>query len=205
MFDGVPMIYQGQEQHLTGATTPQNREALWLTGYNNETVLYKLIANLNAIRKHAYKLDNEYVTLPTHTVYQGSSELAFSKGVEGHQVVMVLSTQGTKSSPYDLNLPVTYNAGTAVTEVLNCKSYMVNGNGLLTVDMNKGEPRVFFPTQLMNGSGLCGYSSDNISYTTLVTGTNSTSRSLAVNEKGVANHVLPIVLLVAVLTGLGLI
>lgn len=58
LFDGVPMIYQGQEQHLDGAGSPENREALWLSGYDTSAPLYKLITKLNKIRKHAYNLDN---------------------------------------------------------------------------------------------------------------------------------------------------
>lgn len=188
------MIYQGQEQHLNGVYNPWNREAIWLTGYKNDTVLYKLIAKLNGIRKHAYTLDPDYVDVQTHSIFTGDSELAFSKGVEGRQVIMLLSNHGTQGKPYTLTLPVSYNAGTAVTDVLNCKAYSVNEIGELTVDMDQGEPRVFFPTKLMNGSGLCGYSSKNISYADLMTGRGSGSSSLGAKNKGSANIKQPLLL-----------
>lgn len=57
------MIYQGQEQHLDGAGEPHNREAIWLTKYDTSAPLYKLISKLNAIRKHAYNLYNDYVNI----------------------------------------------------------------------------------------------------------------------------------------------
>lgn len=189
------MIYQGQEQHLNGVFNPWNREAIWLSGYNNDTVLYKLIATLNRIRKHAYNMDSDYIDSKTHSIYTGGSELAFSKGVEGRQVVMLLSNQGMQGKPYQLTLPVSYNAGTAVTDVLNCKAYAVNEYGGLTIDMNQGEPRVLFPTKLMSGSGLCGYSSSNVSYADIMTGRGSgSSSSLGARNKGSANNKQPLLL-----------
>jgi alpha-amylase len=188
------MLYQGQEQHLNGVFNPWNREAIWLTGYKTDAVLYKLIATLNGIRKHAYTLGADYVDTKTHSIFTGGSELAFSKGVEGRQVIMLLSTQGTQGKPYTLTLPVSFNAGTAVTEVLNCKAYSVDEQGELSIDMDQGEPRVLFPTKLMNGSGLCGYSSENISYADLMTGRGSGSSSLGARNKGSANVKQPLLL-----------
>lgn len=164
------MVYQGQEQHLKGSATPTNREAIWLTHYKTDSVLYKLIANLNAIRKHAFMMDQDYVVTPSRPVYQGGSELVLVKGVEGLQVLTVLSNQGTQGKPYDMTLPFSYNAGTELIEVLNCKVYTVNNHGELTVKMDKGEPRVFYPTKLMDGSGLCGYKLSNVTLSEIKTG-----------------------------------
>ncbi|CAI7610049.1 unnamed protein product [Penicillium glandicola] len=178
LFDGIPMIYQGQEQHLDGNAVPTNREAIWLTKYDTDAELYKLTAKLNRIRKHAASLGEDYFEDSTHTIYQGSSELAFTKGVQGRQVVMVLSTQNSTSGAYQLDLPVSYNAGTLVMDVLNCNNYTVDNQGILRVDMAKGEPRVFFPTRYMDGSGLCDYASANISLATLKTHGDSSSAGI---------------------------
>ncbi|KAJ5794269.1 hypothetical protein N7457_000868 [Penicillium paradoxum] len=175
LFDGIPMIYQGQEQHLDGDGTPNNREAIWLTKYDTDAELYKLIAKLNGIRKHAYSLGEDYLSHPTHTIFQGGSELAFMKGVEGRQVVMVLSTQNSTSKSYSMRLPFSYNAGTTVIDILNCNNYTVDNEGTLEVDMDKGEPRVFFPTQHMDGSGLCGYAASKVSWGSLKTTSGATS------------------------------
>ncbi|KAJ5357180.1 CAZyme family GH13 [Penicillium brevicompactum] len=177
LFDGIPLIYQGQEQHLDGNGTPKQREAIWLTKYNTDAVLYKLTATLNKIRKHAYILSRDYLELPTHTIYQDSSVLAFTKGVEGRQVVMVLSSQPSTSTYYTIRLPYSYNAGVELLDVLNCKNYTVDNNGLLEVDMDKGEPRVFFPTEYMDGSGLCGFAASNASLASIKTGKDITSYS----------------------------
>ncbi|KAL4976276.1 glycoside hydrolase superfamily [Aspergillus desertorum] len=170
LFDGIPMIYQGQEQHLSGDGTPKNRQALWLTAYNTDSELYKLIATLNKIRKHAISLDSDYLDEQTVPLYRGGSELAFSKGAEGRQIIMLLSGQGSKGNPYTLILPISYNAGTTVTDVLHCVNYTTADNGELTVPMAKGEPRVFFPADLMAGSGLCGHTGGNVTLARLETG-----------------------------------
>lgn len=194
LFDGIPMIYQGQEQHLTGNAVPTNREAIWLTKYDTNTELYKLIAKLNSIRSHAAFLGTDYFEDSTHTIFQGASELAFTKGVQGRQVVMVLSTQPSTSGAYEIDMAVSYNAGTPVTDVLNCKNYTVDNQGLLRVGMDKGEPRVFFPTKYMDGSGLCGYAQSNVTLAMLKTHSGSTSAGMQFTSgTGVATFLLALV------------
>ncbi|RHZ70159.1 hypothetical protein CDV55_102065 [Aspergillus turcosus] len=208
LFDGIPIMYQGQEQHLHGSyyANNSNREAIWLTGYNTDAELYKLTATLNRIRKHAYNLDNNYINIETYPIYQGSSELAFRKGVEGRQTIMLLSTQGAnQKETYPLYMPVAYNPGVVAMDVLNCVNYTVNEAGQLIVPMEKGEPRVFFPANLMPGSGLCGYSESNISYVELKTGKPAASGSagmLSMTPAGIPLTILFSVF-VSIVTGLG--
>lgn len=91
------------------------------------------------------------------------------KGIDGRETIMVLSTQGTGSGEYTLTMPVSFLAGTVAIDILDCRNYTVNQRGELSVDMNKGEPRVLFPMDMMEGSGLCGYEYSNVSYVTLET------------------------------------
>lgn len=54
--DGIPIIYEGQEQHYSavgGSGAPYNREAMWLSNYDTEATLYRFIKTLNAIRTYA--------------------------------------------------------------------------------------------------------------------------------------------------------
>ncbi|KAL4878773.1 glycoside hydrolase superfamily [Aspergillus karnatakaensis] len=171
LFDGIPMIYQGQEQHLDGPHTPENREAIWLSKYNTDATLYKLLTKLNLIRKHAYKLGIDYLDARTVPVYRSDGDIAFKKGVEGRQIVTVLSIQSSKQKgSYTLTMFSTYNAGTQITDVLSCNNYTVANTGDLVVTQEKGEPKVFFPTELLEGSGLCGWPLENITFTELRTG-----------------------------------
>ncbi|KAL2013069.1 hypothetical protein VTN00DRAFT_594 [Thermoascus crustaceus] len=155
--DGIPMIYQGQEQHFDGdSENGHNREALWLSKYDTSAPLYKLIATLNAIRRHSIRIDPTYIDSKSYPIYTGSSEVVVRKGQR--QTIMVLSTQGEKSGDYNLSLPVTYELGTVAMDVLNCVNYTVDSStGNLVVPMSKGEPRVLFPLDQMDGSGLCGF------------------------------------------------
>ncbi|THC93042.1 hypothetical protein EYZ11_007468 [Aspergillus tanneri] len=164
LFDGIPMIYQGQEQHYSGSSDPENREALWLSKYDTKAPLYKAITILNQLRKHASRVDPKYLDTQTYAVYKGLSEMAFRKGREGRQIVMVLSTQGSNSSEYTIRMMNGYQPSYVVIDVFTCKTYTINDMGELRLDMDKGEPRVLYPTDLMHGSGLCGYDYANVSY-----------------------------------------
>ncbi|RHZ66738.1 alpha-amylase [Aspergillus thermomutatus] len=210
LFDGIPIVYQGQEQHFHGNynNNNSNREAVWLSGYNTDAELYKLAGKLNRIRKHAYNLDNGYVDIQSYPIYQSDRELAFRKGVEGRQTIMLLTAQGSNSNFFNMTMPVSYNPGVVAMDVLNCVNYTVDGAGQLTVSMDKGEPRVFFPANLMAGSGLCGYAESNISYVQLKTG--KPAASVSSGSAGVLSMVTagtPLTILfsvfVSIVTGLG--
>ena len=60
--DGIPIVYSGQEQHYSGANDPENREAIWLSGYSTTAELYQYIAITNDIRKAAVAADPSYLT-----------------------------------------------------------------------------------------------------------------------------------------------
>lgn len=78
MSDGIPIIYAGQEQHYSGGDDPDNREAVWLSGYNTESDLYKLIGQANAIRSQAIYRDSRYVTYNVSNIISTSPRASFS-------------------------------------------------------------------------------------------------------------------------------
>ncbi|KAB8202802.1 glycoside hydrolase superfamily [Aspergillus parasiticus] len=137
-----------KNQHFSGNHDPDNCEALWLSNYDTNAPLYKLITTLNA-------------SANTHP--RGSSEMAFRKGREGCQVVMVLSTQGTNSSAYTARVINGYQPSHIIIDVLTCDKYKVKEWGEIRLPMDKGEPRVLFPTDLMYGSRLGVYERANVS------------------------------------------
>jgi alpha-amylase len=49
MYDGIPSVYQGQEQRYRGNNDPYNREAVWLSGYATDSPLYLLFQFLNSL------------------------------------------------------------------------------------------------------------------------------------------------------------
>ncbi|KKK25536.1 hypothetical protein P175DRAFT_0505923 [Aspergillus ochraceoroseus IBT 24754] len=154
--DGIPIIYAGQEQHYSGGNDPANREATWLSGYSTTSELYTFIASTNAIRSHAIRKDDNYLTYKNYPIYQDTSTLAMRKGTNGSQVVTVLSNQGASGSSYTLSLTgAQYDAGLELVEIYTCASVTVRSDGTVPVPMKSGLPRVLYPRSLLSGSSIC--------------------------------------------------
>ncbi|KAK5133489.1 hypothetical protein LTR08_007626 [Meristemomyces frigidus] len=156
--DGLPIIYEGQEQHynaLGGSSDPYNREAMWFSLYDQTAPLYTLIATLNALRKQAASDDATYLTYQNYPIYTDTTTLAMRKG----KMVTVLSNNGAAGAAYTQSIASGYAAGTAVTEVLTCATLTADSSGNLVVPMASGQPRVYYPTTGLTGSGLCGAAS----------------------------------------------
>ena len=151
---------------MPGNYSPFNRAPLWSgstsgTPYDTSAPLYNVTATLNTLRNHAIKVDSRYVSNHSTELYLDASTMATRKGPDGVQIVAVFSNQGEQGGQYELSVgPGAFGTGTEVMEVFNCTKSNANEAGNVTVLMGGGLPKVFFPTAQMNGSGLCGYSSD---------------------------------------------
>ncbi|QSZ35995.1 hypothetical protein DSL72_007119 [Monilinia vaccinii-corymbosi] len=179
--DGIPKYYYGQEQHLKGEYSPFNRQALWENNPSTTSNLYVLTTKLNTIRNHAISVNSNYVTNSSILLYTDDSTYATRKGPNGVQIVSILSNQGSKGGKYSLAVDKAADPGTNLTEIFTCATYIANDNGTIYVDLDKGEPRVLFPTFQMNGTGVCGFAKDASSGTFSV---NATSPDSAANGKG---------------------
>ncbi|KAL4803490.1 glycoside hydrolase superfamily [Aspergillus unguis] len=155
--DGIPVVYQGQEQHMKGPSAPYNREPLWKTNYSKHTPLYNTTASLNKLRNHAIRLDKGYISDHSKELYVDGSTYVTRKGSEGSQVVAIYSNQGSRGGPYELAIPGAFAPGTRAVDVLSCSEITADDEGVITVEMNAGRPKAFFPVKKMKGSGLCGY------------------------------------------------
>ncbi|PNP43547.1 hypothetical protein TGAMA5MH_04519 [Trichoderma gamsii] len=156
--DGIPIIYEGQEQHLNGGGVPNNREAIWLSGYSTSAVLYTHIKALNQIRSQAIKQNSAYVTTQAAVTYSDSSTIVTRKGSTGSQIVGVFSNKGANGNSYTLTLPssdTSFTSNEQVVEVLSCTAYTTDSSGNLAVAMSGGLPRVFYSRSSLNGSGIC--------------------------------------------------
>ena len=156
--DGIPIIYEGQEQHynaLGGSTDPYNREAVWLSGYNTSATLYELITTLNQARKNAISDDSTYLTYMNYPIHTDTTTIAMRKG----KVVTVLSNKGANGASYTQSISSGYASGTQVTELLTCNTLTADSSGNIVVPMANGLPRVYYPSASLSGSGLCGSSS----------------------------------------------
>lgn len=160
--DGIPVIYYGQEQHLDGGTEPYtNRAALWEYGYDQTSVLYKLIANLNLFRRHVSRNHAGYLTTESTTIDVGTGTIAFAKGAANDpKVITVFNNQGADASDFKVELCDTkahgYSANDELFDIIACKSNTVQSNGCIEVWVSDGEPVVLFKKSELTGSTLCG-------------------------------------------------
>lgn len=141
--DGIPIVYQGQEQHFSGNGDPSNREALWLSGYSTTSPLYRFIAAINQIRNQAIYLSTGYVTYRARIIYSDSNTIATRKGLDGNQIISVFTNNGQNGNSYTLTLDNTeYTSGELVMEILTCTAVTVDNSGILAVPMGQGLPKV---------------------------------------------------------------
>ncbi|EDN96850.1 hypothetical protein SS1G_01776 [Sclerotinia sclerotiorum 1980 UF-70] len=158
--DGIPIVYQGQEQHLTGSSVPNNREALWSNSnsYSQSATYYRFIASVNQIRNQAIYVDPTYLTYKAYPVYSDGTTIVMRKGFTGKQIIAVFSNKGASGSSYTLTLTSSQTGFTSnlqVVEVLTCTTSTTNGSGNLAVSMAGGVPRIFYPKSYLVGSGVC--------------------------------------------------
>ncbi|KAF2724829.1 glycoside hydrolase family 13 protein [Polychaeton citri CBS 116435] len=160
MADGIPIIYQGQEQHMVGGVTPyMNRAPLWLApgGYDTSAPLYTHIQTLNKLRHHVIQTSVNYTDYEAWSVWQDLHSFALRKGYDGSQVISVFNNNGESCADFTLAIPNHgYPSGVQLTEVLSCTDVTVNGTGYINLPMGQGEPKVLYPTHLLYGSSLCG-------------------------------------------------
>jgi alpha-amylase len=147
-------VYQGQEQHFSGNSTPFNREALWQSKYDTTAPLYNLTAQVNRLRNLVIKQSPEYVTKVSEQLMVDVNHLCLSKGAQGNKIVFCINNQSSKGPSYEL--PVGgFAPNEQVVEVLTCTTSTASAGGNITAFMGAGEPKVFYPAAALNGSGIC--------------------------------------------------
>ncbi|TFK25058.1 alpha-amylase [Coprinopsis marcescibilis] len=158
MTEGIPIVYYGQEHGFTAPGDPDNREALWPSGYANSTT-YQFITMLNQLRNTLIRTTD---WLSTETVILTSSPhgVAFIKGT----VISVLTNVG---SPPSIGTHITtkspYPVSMRLTNVVTCQQWVVGSGGSIDVDYSLGGvPVILLPSNQLEGSGLCGEQLDEV-------------------------------------------
>jgi alpha-amylase len=157
--DGIPIIYEGQEQHLNGGPDPYNREAMWLSNYNTAGPLYSFIGKVNQIRNQAIYKDPGYLTARSSVIYSDTTTIATRKGNPGAQIVGVFSNKGSYGASYSQRIPMTgFAPYSQVVEIIACGPVAtVDGGGGITVAMGQGKAKIYYPLAQVVGSGICGH------------------------------------------------
>ena len=152
LFDGIPVVYQGQEQRFRGNTDPYNREAVWLSGYSTNATLYVLIKFLNRatsrfvtdveFRQSVIRKDGEYVMTLSETLYTDYETVVFMK----KQVMMILSNTGSEGEQYTITIPMRESpvntTGTEFTDIITCNKAKIASTGDFITTIVNGMPQV---------------------------------------------------------------
>ncbi|GAM91000.1 hypothetical protein ANO11243_090470 [Dothideomycetidae sp. 11243] len=161
--DGIPIVYQGQEQHYaaegSGSTggDPWNREALWYSDYNNNAELAVVVKAANAIRTRAGSVDAAYWTSKTQVLHTDSHNIVLSRGSVGKQILAVLTNAGSAAGSSTLQIQNSgFAQGAVVQDVIACGTTIIGYGGNMSVTTNGGVPVVYYPVSLLKGSGICG-------------------------------------------------
>ncbi|KAI9717591.1 MAG: hypothetical protein M1828_007152 [Chrysothrix sp. TS-e1954] len=156
--NGIPIVYEGQEQHYAGGAVPNDREAVWLSGYSTSSPLYLHVAALNQIRNRAVEQNDTYLDYMAYPVYSDDTTVAMRKGFDGNQIIGIFTNRGASGGDSTLSLPASdtgFASNEKVLEILSCTSVTCDGSGTLDIPMSSGLPRIYYPSSQLSNSGVC--------------------------------------------------
>eukprot|EP01084_Bolivina_argentea_P183315 316349_1 len=143
-FPGIPIGYYGTEQLFSGCGDPSNREALWTTGFDRNSPMYKYIAMLNKYRKQYEIYDGSF-----NVIYSDTDVYAFNRG---DNVLIVLQNNG---QTMDKTLIISNNLKPGkYCNVLNdvshdCFLYKINDNvDSIVISIENGISKFYAETPL---------------------------------------------------------
>ncbi|TFK64230.1 glycoside hydrolase family 13 protein [Pluteus cervinus] len=156
VFDGIPILYYGQEQGYDGNGDPNNREALWFTAYQTQKPLVSHVTSLNAARKAAISSNKNFLTTAaTFIDQQNSATLAISKP----PLLALLTNSGNASTSTSWQIPASaklFSQGEKLVNVLTCTAVTPSSDGSLAVQAQNGLPQIILPASALDKNGnLC--------------------------------------------------
>lgn len=96
-----------------------NRAPLWESGYNTSALLYQHISTLVKARQHFIKTSDAYTSQSTDVIYQDYHTFAMRKGVDGSQVITVVTNNGAATDNFKLHIKGHgFASGTEVSELI---------------------------------------------------------------------------------------
>ncbi|WP_437588600.1 alpha-amylase family glycosyl hydrolase [Sorangium sp. So ce1000] len=163
--DGIPCLYYGTEQGLSGGDDPANREDLWQSGYDTQHPLFGWIKRLTALRRGypALTLGEQRVRWSTERTGDGDEDedagiFAFDRGEPGGDyALVVLNTHPRKQSSTSFRgaaMTTGLKGGTMLVDVLSPekKTYSVGANGAVTVMLPPASGALLIPEdQVIHG------------------------------------------------------
>lgn len=105
---GIPVMYYGTEQGLSGGADPRNREPLWYSGFNSRADLYLYVKRLQEVRKEYQLWEHE----PVH-VYAEEGLYMFMRGP-----LLVVLTNSMKGGKFEGVLETSKSNGSKFCDIL---------------------------------------------------------------------------------------
>ncbi|KAF1984699.1 glycoside hydrolase family 13 protein [Aulographum hederae CBS 113979] len=156
--DGIPVIYYGSEQQFSGAQDPFNREALWLSKYDTDTPIYKMIKGINFARNamvaHATSdYWRPYWRHKSKIAYSDDDILAVRKGYDS-SIVSITTNKGSGApdiGPIQIG-DTNFDDNIEIVDILSCSTRYTGLYGAFMTTVTKGEPQAWIPTSYVNGT-----------------------------------------------------
>ncbi|KAI1787110.1 alpha-amylase [Ganoderma leucocontextum] len=149
MQDGIPILYQGQEQSYTGGGVPFNREALWSSGYVEQKALVTDVKLYNAARRAAMAHNADFLRTPAKLYAVSQHTIAVSKP----PLLALLSNVGNSTVP-NWNVPgAGYKPGETLVDILTCNKVVANDKGGIIVSGKAGNPQILLPVTALDPKG----------------------------------------------------
>jgi len=148
--DGVPVLYYGTEQDFAGGGDPDNREAMWNSGYAKDGDTYVWMRRLIELRTRHRALrrgDMRFVWSSDRTPPgNGAGVVAFERFTGDERVLVVINTSAEAAATEisGTGMQVGFAPGTALVEVLvGADGLVVPANARVRIDLPAYGARVF--------------------------------------------------------------
>ncbi|PIB03036.1 Alpha-amylase A type-3 [Cercospora beticola] len=165
--DGIPVVYQGQEQGFSGATDPYNREPLWTSFYSTKSTLYTFYSALNGARRLAINKDSTYASSKSTVWYSDAQTIVTRKGASNAYLISLFTNRGAGNNG-NIILPAAKTGiqpGTKFTDLLSCEVFSADTSGNLAISITNGLPRALYITSALTGSDTCAYTNTALAST----------------------------------------
>ncbi|KAI0057115.1 alpha-amylase [Artomyces pyxidatus] len=150
MSDGIPIVYYGQEQYLTGAADPLNRGPLWPSQYG-KTDAYNLTATLNQLRNYLVN-NTDWATSRTQVLETAPDGISIMKG----NVVTIMTNIGSPAQNVSVSAYTPWPSSFSSTDIFTCQQWAVGSNGSVEVQYTKGgTPVILVPDDLLKAANIC--------------------------------------------------
>jgi alpha-amylase len=155
---GIPCVYYGTEQGYAGGNDPNNREDLWLSGYDTNALTYQWIHRLSEVRRRVPALSKGNLQITWASDRKGDEAdagvLAFERtggdAGDSYALVVINANINHESSPQFGGQPMKINPPAGTTTLVDVlsdgkKTYTVTPDGRLSITLAASSGAILVP------------------------------------------------------------